>query len=229
MQTQGQQRVKDHTDVLNRIKRGADSPLELVNLSPAQLMAAGRAYLPIGVYKGGVAFLDLDKMVNLPLVAVEQMHILGVLDGRLEDFDLQTITLPAGSAIGASVRQRLTIPAGETWYINDVQTVTPADSGGRASINWRCSLWPEGGTNPDADGQAFHAVAQADALGLGAVFDDEFHPGAPFIAPENKSVLLRLPGGAVITFQAVNTIAAAVADMMCTGALYGFRTTQLVQ
>jgi len=192
-------------------------------------MAMGQAGMVVGVYKGGVAFLDLDKAVNLPLVAVEQMHILGILDGRLEDYDLQTITLPAGSAIGASVRQRLTIPTGEVWYVNDVETVTPADSGGRASINWRCSLWAEQGANPDTDGQAFHAAAQADALGLGAVFDDEFHPGAPFIAPENKSVLLRLPGGAVITFQAVNTIAAAVADMMCTGALYGFRTTKLVQ
>jgi len=42
--------------------------------------------LPIGVYKGEAAFIDLDKLANQPLVEAEQLHILGILDGREEEW-----------------------------------------------------------------------------------------------------------------------------------------------
>jgi len=219
MQPQGAKKVKDRRF----------SPLQAGTIYPSDAIANRIGSLLIGMYKGNLAFVDLDELVNQPLVQVEQQNMLGILDGRLATYDLQTITIPNGSVVGAAVRARLTVPVTDTWYISDVQMTTPADQGGRASVNWRCSIWPDVGTNPDVDGQAFHAAAQAAAGALGATFDDEFHPGAPFMAPTNKSVLLRLPGGSVITFVAINTIALATADMVCTGALYGFRTTKLVQ
>lgn len=220
MQPQGKQRVQDKSV----------RPLQtLVNLTP-DVVTGGvpvnqLGFLPIGNYKGTPAFWDLDKAVNQPLAYTEQLHILGILDGREEDYDLQTITIPNGSAIGAVVTETLTVPTGEVWFVNAVRLVTPADQGGRASINWRCSLWTDRLAGSSA-GQLFTANGYAAAIG--GTWWDEFHAGAPFIGPNNKNHPLRLPAGTVITFQATCTLAAATGAMACTGALFGWIGKALV-
>jgi len=182
-------------------------------------------FLPIGNYKGAAAFFDLNKLVNEPLVNAEQLHILGILDGREEDYDLQTITIPNAAAVGTIVTENLTVPSGQVWLINAIGLTSPADAGGRANINWRCSLWTDR-LAAAATGQLFTALGYAAALG-GAWFD-EFHSGAPFIGVNNKNFPLRLPAGTVITFQATNTVAIATGAMACTGALYGWIGKTLV-
>ena len=220
MNPQGKQRVQD---------KGIRSLQSLVNLTPDVVTGGTNVsqlgYLPIGNYKGIPAFWDLDKAVNQPLVHAEQLHVLGILDGREEDYDLQTITIPNGSAIGAVVTESLTVPTGEVWFINAVRLVTPADAGGRANINWRCSLWTDR-LAAVAAGQLFTALGYGGVAG--GAWWDEFHAGAPFIAPNNKNYPLRLPAGTIITFQATNTLAIATGAMACTGALFGWIGKALV-
>ncbi len=213
-----------------RVAEKGIRPLEtLTTLTPSSVTGGTDVnklgMLPIGNYKGSSAFWDLDKANNQPLVAAESLHVLGILDGREEDYDLQTITIPNLAAIGAIVTEALTVPAGEVWYVNMVRLITPADAGGRASINWRCSLWVDrvGATAP---GQL--ATAAGYAAVAGATNWDEFHAAAPFIANTGKNVALRLSAGSIITFQATNTLAAATGAMACSGALFGWIGKDLV-
>lgn len=220
MKVQGRQRVQDKT------MRALET---IVSLTPNNV-TGGTAQnqmgtLPIGVYKGVPAFWDLDKACNQPLVHAEQLHILGLLDGREEDYDLQTITIPNASAIGAILTETLTVPAGEVWFVNMVRLVTPADVGGRANINWRCSLWTDR-LAAAAAGQLATAAGYANVAG--GTNWDEFHAAAPFLANTGKNVPLRLPAGTIITFQATNTLVIATGAMACTGALFGWIGKTLV-
>ena len=195
----------------------------LTSLTPATVTGGKNAnelgVLPIGSFRGAAAFWDLDKGVVQPLIHAESLHNLGVIDGRLEDYDLQTITIPNAAAVGAVVTEELTVPAGQVWFINFVELTTPADAGGRANINWRCDLW----TDPvaaAAAGQLATAVGYGDIAGN--TWWDEFHSAAPFMAVTGKNYPLRLPAGTIITFQATNTIAIATGAMACTGRLFGW-------
>jgi len=196
-------------------------------IGQAQQMFNG--VVPIGDHKGYAALLDIDLLVKQPLVEAEQLHIMGLLDGREEDYDLQTIRIPSGAAIGAEVRERLTVPTGEVWFVTAVELTTPADQGGTPTLNWRCSLWTDRAATPDVDGQAFRAPGEefSNSPGGGTAYD-EFVPPFNTWAARNKPVVLRLPAGAVITAVAVNTAAAATANMDCTLALYGYIGRSLV-
>jgi len=226
MQPQGQQKVKKDHVLFVKGKHGEFIPLEVTNLTPNQMMAAGKAYMPVGVYKGGEAFVDLDLMVNQPLVQAEGLHILGILDGREEGYDLRTVTVPLGTLAGVAVSGQLTVPAGELWLVDMIALTTPADNGGRTNINLRCSVWQDRGASPSALGQLWDVNGFAAAGGN--TWYAEFHPGAPFIDPANKNVPLRLPGGTILTVIATNTIAAALGAMNSTLQVYGYRGKPLV-
>jgi hypothetical protein len=193
----------------------------------AQVQQMFPGFMVVGDYKGYGAILDIDKLVCQPLVKAERLHILGILDGREEDYDLQTIRIPNGSVAGASVRERLTVPAGEVWFVSAVRLTTPADQGGTPAINWRCSLWEDRLATPDADGQAFHANPLSNTP-AGNAWTDEFYPEAPGVAIGNKGAMLRLPAGSRITAVATNLTAAATGNMDCTLALYGYVGKSLV-
>ncbi len=181
----------------------------------------------VGDYKGYAAILDLDALVKQPLVLAEQLHILGILDGREEDYDLQTVTIPLGTVAAASVFGQLTVPSDEVWYVNDVRMTLPADQGGSPTANWHCSLWTDRAVTPSAYGQPFHAAGVNFTPG-GGVQDDEFSPPANWWAAGNKPVLLRLPGGAVLTMVVVNAGAVATAAMASTLQVFGFVGKPLV-
>lgn len=188
----------------------------------AQAQRSFNGVFIIGKHKGEPVALDITTLIE-PLVLAEQLHILGVLDGREEDYDLQTIRIPNGAKNGASVRERLTVPATEVWFVTSVALTTPADQGGTPTLNWRCSLWTDRAATPDTDGQAFRRSGQEfSASPGGGTGYDEFVPPANWWAARNKPVMLRLPAGAVITAVATNTVADAIANMDCQLALYGF-------
>jgi hypothetical protein len=206
----------------------------LTSLNPAAV-TGGRAYnslgtLPIGNYKGQAAFFDLDKLANQPLVNAESLHITGILDGREEGYDLVTVKNPAGALVGTQVRNKITVPAGEVWFINAIVLHIPADATSIIAANWRCSLWHDRSATPDPDGQAFNAKAVADTAPAGAGITEyyEFHPNAPMLALVNKPIALRLPAGAVITLEGTVTTAPPTADVDTTLSLYGYVGKSLV-
>jgi len=208
------------------------SPLQLTTLTPASV-TQGRAtntwgVIPIGNYKGAAAFIDLDKLANQPLVLAEQLHILGILDGREEDYDLQTITTVLAEAIGTIHTAQLTVPAGVVWLLNAVEMVVPASGGANAiTANWRCSLWTDRALIPSPNGQAFHAADFNPGVGGGTQWD-EFGVIPLLWAATNKPATLRLPGGTVLTVTFTNTLAVAAAAVNCLFRVYGYIGKALV-
>jgi len=216
----------------DKIKDMGIRPLTtLTNLTPA-MVTVGQAVgalgdLPIGVYKGAAAFFDLDKLANQPLVAAEQLHILGNLDGATEDYDLQTITVGAIVA-GTVVTETLTVPTGEVWYINGVVGTCVADLTGTIVYNWRCSLFPDAAGN--VLGGVYHTNWLATPVGVAPLLgSDEFSAIATVFAIGNKPVLLRLPAGTTISGELMNAAGAAAATTVTgTFQLFGFIGRTLV-
>jgi hypothetical protein len=160
--------------------------------------------LPIGVYKGTPAFWDLDKAVNQPLVAAEIAHILGILDGRKEGYDLKTLTTVVGatSPIGTKLTGTLVVPAGLVFFLTGVKTVVDASAAKNGlTANWKCSLWPDNAVVASALGQSFWAIDLVQAAGDPATTTfDEFGPLALAWKETNKHPVLRVPAGASISF-----------------------------
>lgn len=221
----GKQKVKTWRDMLQVPIKIAQTVTSLTPAVVTNRDPGGLGVLPIGVYKGQAAFLDLDKLVNQPLVLAEAMHIEGILDGREEDYDLQTLVIPNASAIGASVTGTMTVPAGKVWYINTVELTLPADAGGSPAMNWYNSQWIDR-VGSAAAGQPFHPAA-VNFTPAGGIQLDEFSDAATLWAVANQQSMLRLPSGTVLTFVATNTVAIATAAMTCSAKVYGFETTQL--
>ena len=175
-----------------------------ITIAQAQQMYNG--VIPIGDNNGIAALYDIDKQVIQPLVFAERQHILGVLDGRLEGHDLVTVNIPLGAItpVGTVYNGRLTVPAGEVWFITEVVSTFVAEAA-TPNAFWRCSLWPDGAAIPNVDGQSFNAAAMTFALGP-AYFDDFFEGAGVFAPNTNKPVALRLPAGEAITLQLITTI-----------------------
>ncbi|MBA7506500.1 hypothetical protein ES706_05191 [subsurface metagenome] len=199
----------------------------------AQAQAMYNGVIPIGDYLGAAAALDIDLLVKQPLVHAELQHILGILDGREEGYDLVTLTTVVGatSPIGTVLTGTLTVPAGEVWFINAVQTVVNAVGAANGLVgNWRCSLWTDRAVTPAPAGQAFHpAAGLVAAAGATLTTLDEFGPIATAWLITNKVPLLRLPGGAVITFTLVTTTAQVDVATASTLGLYGAIGKPLVE
>ncbi len=214
----------------------------LTTLTPA-LVTSGRSYgdigvLPVGYYKGAAAFWDLDLAVNQPNVVAEQQYILGILDGREEDYDLQTLTLPLLAVAGTALTGTLTVPTGELWYVNCIRLDCPGDATAGFTLNWFCSLWTDR-IGAVAAGQPFRTAAMALAsagiathtiAGGGAIQQlDEFGEIATAWAVTNKTPLLRLPAGAILTFTVLSDTAAPTVATACTLSVHGAMAKVLVQ
>ncbi len=197
----------------------------LTNLTPATVTggvavnALGR--LPIGVYKGAAAFWDLDKAVNQPLVIAEQQHVVGILSGREEDYDLQTANVVLAEAIGTAHTVNLTVPAGELWYVQNIRTTVPASGGvSQYGTNWYCSLWTDR-VGALGFGQPFWGAEQLHAVG-GAVVDDEFGVAPLAFAISNKQAVLRAPAGTVFTFIVTTRTLASDLAVAVTFGVWGY-------
>jgi len=194
--------------------------LQTYGLTIAQAQDAYAGVIPIGDFKGGAGIWDLDLAVKQPLVWAEQQHILGILDGRLEDYDLQTITIPAGALANAVQVASLTVPTGQVWFINAVAITLDADNVSTPAATWHCSLWTDPAATPSQYGQPFNAVAY-NFTPAGGVNWDEFGVPATAWAATNKGVLLRAPAGTVFTFVVTNLGGVAGGAMVNTMQLYG--------
>lgn len=204
----------------------------LTSLTPAMVIGGlptnqmGR--IPIGYYRGGAAFWDLDLAVKQPLVEAERRHILGIMDGREEDYDLQTLGITAGEAIGTLHTATLTVPTGEVWFVNVVRGVVPITVTCTILYNWWCDLWTDR-IAAAAAGQPFWAAAQTGVAGGGApyTYDAEFSAQAALWNPKFPDVSLRLPAETVLT--CVFTTATAVGEAInCTFQVFGYIGKSLV-
>lgn len=194
------------------------SPLTITNSTPADLVRSGAGVVPIGYYKGGVAFWDLDKAVNQPLVWAEQQYILGNIDGAGAT-GLCTITMPAAAVAGTVVSgNTITVPAGQVWYVNAVVGTCLADATGTVVYNWRCSLFADALAN--ALGGVYHTAWLATPLGPQ---NDEFCAQTMVFAIGNKPVMLRMPAGTTITGQLMNAAGAlATTGVVGTMQVFGY-------
>ena len=220
----GGQKVADKTmspeDIVRALQAGS------ITIAQAQQMFNG--VMPIGDYKGIAAILDLDLMVKQPLVLAEQKHILGILDGREEDYDLQTLTPTAGEAIGTNHDASLVVPSDEVWFLNFVRMYVPASVACSMECNWYCDLWPDHAeASPSGWGQAFYTAAQNNGVGGPWTYDAEFSEQGPVWAVTNKHVALRLPGGTTLRVRFTTRTAVGEA-IACTFQLFGFIGKALV-
>jgi hypothetical protein len=74
--------------------------------------------------------LPLQALTKALLVA-EQMDVADVIDSRNQIL----LTLPKGTAKGVVLTETYTIPAGEDWWINEIELVTDADVTGNFIIS----------------------------------------------------------------------------------------------
>ena len=227
MEKMGRQKLVDKT--ITPQEAGV-MPQQLAGMTVAQALQNRLGVYLLGGYKGQTTFVDFDKLVNEPLVDAEMKHILGILDGREEDYDLQTLTPAVGDPIGTSLSGSLTVPAGQVWYINAIRTILNTTAAAQGLVgNWRCSLWADRAATPNEAGQSFHPVAGLVQAAAGTTtWLDEFGPIATAWQITNKVPLLRLPAGAVITFTLVTTTAIVDLAVANTLQLYGFIGKKLV-
>jgi len=171
------------------------TPLQIVSLTPTEA-TRGRApstlgYIPIGNYKGAPAFLDLDKLVNQPLVLAEKAYALDRIDSR----NGINVTVPDATALAAIVTGEIEVPAGEVWFLNRLSVVCPAaDATGTASFNILVSSFPKvNGVDK--------AYLPADVTAMGATTDIDL-PAQGQLGEE-----LRLVGGDKVTLRLTVTVA----------------------
>ncbi len=225
----GRQNLVDKTIMPNRLLEPQEVSAQQA-MTPLQALNNGTGKLLVGGYKGQIAIVDLDKLVNEPLVKAELEHILGILDGREEDYDLQTINPVVGDPIGTVYAQTLVVPTGQVWYLNAVRTILNTAAAAQGLVgNWRCSLWADRAATPNEAGQSFHpAAGLVQAAGGTTTWLDEFGPITTAWQITNKVPLLRLPAGTVITFTVVTTTAIVDLAVANTLQMYGFVGKKLV-
>ena len=218
----GKERLVDKTispqEVLNALMAGS------ITIAQAQQMYEG--VMPIGSYKGVASILDLDLLVKQPLVDAERRHILGILDGREEDYDLQTLAIVAGELAGTLHAATIVVPLGEVWFINVVRGVVPLTVASTVTYDWWCSLWTDR-IGAAAAGQPFWAAAQTNVAGGPYTYDAEFDTQAPLWSPNFKDVSLRAPGGTIFTCVFATAVGPGEAGN-CTFQLFGYIGKSLV-
>lgn len=201
--------------------------LQAGNLTIAAAQQMYNGVMPIGSYKGAAAIFDLDLLVKQPLVDPEARHMLGIIDGREEDYDLQTLGIVLAEAAGTAHIGQITVPTGEVWFLNNVLTTLPASGGANIITgNWYCSLWTDR-VGALGYGQPFHAAAFNFGVGGGAQLD-EFSPPGPLWLVTNKQYPLRVPAGTIFTAVITNTGVVAAAAANATFQLYGWIGKSLV-
>ncbi|GAJ13491.1 unnamed protein product, partial [marine sediment metagenome] len=101
----GKQRVANKAITPQQILQA----LQAGSITTVQAQAMFNGVMPVGDYKGIAAIFDLDLLVKQPLVDAEQKHILGILDGRLEGYDLRTLTFAIDAPAGTPLAGTLTV------------------------------------------------------------------------------------------------------------------------
>ncbi len=186
-------------------------PVQIPPLASQTTLVAG--YDP---RDGTLRVVNLGALVE-PLVLAEKAYCLDKLDER----NKIEATIKAGSAVGAKATKVLEVPAGEVWYINRIQLVSPAESGGGVGdivkVNVAISTWPK---NEDGSDKTYWAE------GKGTAAEDTFDIDLP--AQGELGEELRLVGGDKLTLMAELTGADAGADLTASMTVFGRKGRRLV-
>jgi len=209
MEKMGRQKLVDKTIVP---QENSVMPQQLSGLTVAQALQNHLALYLLGGYKGQSVFVDLDKLVNQPLVLAEKAYCQDKVDSR----NGVKVTVENGAGVGDVVTGEIAVPAGEVWYLNRLSVVCPAaDADGSASFNILVSPWPK--TSGGGDKPYFPANQAA----MGATTDIDL-PAQGELGEE-----LRLVGGDKLTLQLTVTVA-FTADKDFTLNVYGRKGKALV-
>jgi len=215
------------------VKSKVVSPAEIVralqsgSITTAQAQQMFNGVMPIGDYKGIASVFDLDKLVNQPSILAEQQHVLGILSGREEDYDLQTVDVVLAEVIGTAHVAQLTVPDDELWFVQAIETTVPASGGvSQYGTNWFCSLWTDR-VGALGYGQPFWGAEQLSAVG-GSNWFDEFGVAPNVFAVSNKQPVLRAPAGTVFTFIVTTRTLACDLALNVTFQVWGYRGKPLV-
>lgn len=201
--------------------------LQAGNLTTAQAQQMYNGVLPIGDYKGVASILDLDKLVNQPLVSAEQLYSLDRIDER--DAITSHLAIDASPAT-APVLATLEVPADELWILFnvDIACLVTAIADEVIRANFRLSIWPfpdvRGGATVNPAGRAFWTPAAApEATSTVAIEDSTAFAGLRALGAQ-----LRLPGGSVLTLEAASTGAPLTEARDVTLTPYGRKVKVLV-
>ena len=133
----------------------------------------------------------------------------------------------AAEAIGTAHIGTLTVPAGEVWFVNAIESVIPASGGANIIVaNWFCSIWTDR-VGALGLGQPFHGAGFNFGVGGGTQWD-EFGVIPLLWAATNKGGALRLPAGTVLSVIFTNTVAVAAGAVNCLFRVYGYIGKSLV-
>ena len=189
MEKMGRQKLVDKTIVP---QEKSVMPQQLSGLTVAQALQNRLGLYLLGGYKGQSVFVDLDKLVNQPLVLAEKAYCQDKVDSR----NGVEVTVENGAGVGDVVTGEIAVPAGEVWYLNRLSVVCPAaDATGSCSFNILVSSFPKtavGGDKP-------YLPANVTAMGVTTDYD---LPAQGELGEE-----LRLVGGDILTLQLVVTVA----------------------
>jgi hypothetical protein len=146
MEKMGRQKLVDKTIVPQEV---GVMPQQLGSLTVAQALQNRLGVYLLGGYRGQTVFIDLDKLVNQPLILAEKAYALDRIDSR----NGVSVTVEAGANVGDVVAPgEIVVPAGEVWYINRLSVGCPVpDAVGTCSYNILVSSFPKtaaGGDKP---------------------------------------------------------------------------------
>ena len=191
--------------------------------TPSLALQRREGVVPLGFYRGGLAFVDLDKLVVQPLVQAETLYALD----RIDDRDRVEVKIAAGAAIASKASAKLEVPAGEVWFLNRVVLTSPAESGvgvgDIVQVNFCISAWPLRQDEiplVEGAGRKYWAVERGTAA-LDTYTVD-------LSAQGELGAELRLTGGDFITLYAELTGAPAGADLVASLTPYGRKGKLLV-
>ncbi|MDD4986517.1 MAG: hypothetical protein PHQ43_12205 [Dehalococcoidales bacterium] len=227
-----------------RVVNKTVSPAEIARalqtgvLTTAQAQALYSGVMPIGDYKGRAAILDIDKLVNQPLIWAEKQWTIDVVDSR---DGISTVVVPVGAGIGIAVPGAtvITVPAGQVWYLTAMGLYVHQAVGmtGTLVLNLLVSSLPKvavtGADKPYYDPVAVgdgrerrFAIANADIIGAPEAARTRF---TQFQAGDELGVPLRAVGGDTFTIIATpDTAAVGVAPVTCDLTVYGRKAIALV-
>lgn len=176
----------------------------------------------VGGWDGGDwRTLNLDSLRQLWRLG-ERLSVVGKLDSR----DAVSATITSGSAVGTVGSVKLTVPAGELWFIEEVDILVPYGAGTDIiAANFRVSTWPDDATVPSADGKNFWASAKVLVNSAAEIFNACFFTGAPAFDKENMDVPLRLSAGDYLTLHTVLSGVLASVSLSATLTPYGYKAT----
>ena len=148
--------------------------------------------------------------------------------GKIDTRNAITLTVPLGTAVGVyATRATIVVPAGEVWFLDVLELITPVAAGGTTSGNFRISSWTDDNL-ADVDGKAFWAADQGNAVG--GNYYAECHIAAPMWALGDQiGTPIKLEGGDIITLCASVTVLALTAAQVLTLNPFGWKAKRLVR